>query len=400
MPLRLQHSRLVLGLMRASACALAVLGCDGSSGDTNSRTDEVCLRYRDADGDGLGDDNASSDDCLLQAGWVEEPGDCNDGDEQVQAASEEIADGHDNDCDDRVDEGLARTVYRDADRDGYGDDRSTRSLIELTAGWVERAGDCADGDADVHPEAADPCDGIDNDCDGKVDEEAPVYYRDCDRDGYLGTRTAAACREPAAENGCTWISRPALETSELDCSDGNADVHPGAAEVCNNRDDDCNGTADQDLMTTRWYADCDGDGYTAGDDRSRMGCADLAPDIRCDDWVGFARFASALRAHERKGDNDCNDRNPDVFPGNTGFNASSAGIRDANCDGLEEPQIMPADLPACVHTMVRCDEVQVACYAEYSGGCSEYTYFEPSRIAPELGGTCHRASQRRTVPCH
>jgi hypothetical protein len=50
-------------------------------------------------------------------------------------------------------------------------------------------------------------------------------------------------------------------TSDIDCNDNDASIHPGAIEVCNNLDDDCNGLIDDGLATSPFYRDADGDGY-------------------------------------------------------------------------------------------------------------------------------------------
>ncbi len=86
-------------------------------------------------------------------------------------------------------------------------------------GYYQTAGDCDDSRTDVHPGAAEVCDGVDNDCNRKTDEI------DADADGYL------ACAG--------------------DCDDANPAVHPGAREVCNGLDDDCDGRVDR-ACRRRW----------------------------------------------------------------------------------------------------------------------------------------------------
>jgi hypothetical protein len=66
----------------------------------------------------------------------------------------------------------AVTVYRDADGDGYGDDGSTRTRCDgiAPAGCSLIAGDCNDVDPSIHPGAAESCNGLDDDCNGGVDD--------------------------------------------------------------------------------------------------------------------------------------------------------------------------------------------------------------------------------------
>lgn len=84
-------------------------------------------------------------------------------------------------------------------------------------GWDDAPGnDCNDLNAAVNPGATEICNGIDDDCDGLIDDADPDM--DLDGDGY------GACVD--------------------DCDDMDPAVHPGASEVCNGTDDDCDGVID------------------------------------------------------------------------------------------------------------------------------------------------------------
>ncbi len=135
------------------------------------------------------------------------------------------------------------------------------------------ADDCNDGDASIHPGVDDPCDGVDNDCDSETDEDAPPVYADSDHDGFGDASTPLACDAGGVANA-------------RDCDDTNPDTFPGADEVCNRLDDDCDGTPDNGLPPITSWLDADGDG--SGDpSASVIDCevpaGHVANDYDCDD---------------------------------------------------------------------------------------------------------------------
>ncbi|MEE2749811.1 MAG: putative metal-binding motif-containing protein, partial [Myxococcota bacterium] len=103
--------------------------------------------------------------------------DCDDNDPAINPVADEVCDGSDNDCDSTVDEDDAVDApnwYADLDMDAYGDPSAVTQACVQPAGYVDNDQDCNDGDASVFPGALEHCDGQDDDCDGRVDEEDAV----------------------------------------------------------------------------------------------------------------------------------------------------------------------------------------------------------------------------------
>ena len=105
-------------------------------------------------------------------------------------------------------------------------------------GFTRVEGDCDDNNSSVNPNAQEICDGVDNNCDGQVDEgRKTTFYEDADGDGYGNPQvTTKACSKPSG-----------YVTNNTDCDDTNAAVNPGATEIKKNGiDDDCNASTPDD----------------------------------------------------------------------------------------------------------------------------------------------------------
>ncbi len=130
--------------------------------------------------------------------------------------------------------------------------------------------------------------------------EPHAWFEDRDGDGFGSGAAVDACDPPSGH-----------VTVDGDCDDAEFDVRPDASEVCNGRDDNCDGLEDVDASdATDWYDDADGDGYGAGE-----------PTVACDAADGQVADHS-----------DCDDDDPQAFPG--ADEVAYDGI-DQDCDGAD-----------------------------------------------------------------
>lgn len=224
--------------------------------DCDGVIDEGCPGATDADGDGVGVGRAV----------VGQP-DCDDSNPTRAPGRPELCgNGLDDDCDDTIDDGCPGVACRDGDGDGWG------------VGAACKVPDCRDDLPGVRPWASERCgDGLDNDCDGTVDDGC----------------SAVACVDT---DGDSWGTGSGC--AKGDCNDADAAIHGWALEICTDGvDNNCNGTVDEGCLRCR---DRDGDGSGVGP--------------QCPGW-------------------DCNDRDPTAFPGADEL----CDLADNDCDGVVPP---------------------------------------------------------------
>jgi hypothetical protein len=131
------------------------------------------------------------------------------------------------------------TVYRDYDQDGYGTDLITSLDCAASAAWAVVDNDCNESNAEINPGAEEVCNLVDDNCDTQIDEglQNVTVYLDEDGDGHgVPDQTALGCG-----------ANPGYASVDDDCDDSDELAYPGAAELCNERDDDCDGDEDEGL---------------------------------------------------------------------------------------------------------------------------------------------------------
>ncbi len=327
----------------------SVEACNLIDDDCNGVTDPPgsmgCSTFaRDEDGDGWGKDGDSQCLCAPMPPYTALiVGDCDDLTKSIHVGGLEICNSKDDNCDSLIDENTAGTPCaitgefgtctgvtscdggkitclgktaklevcngQDDDCDGAIDEGTSGGACGISgeSGTCLGTYVCAGVDGlkcSATAPASEACNGFDDDCDGQIDEPdasgCQIYHADLDHDGFGST-------DP---NAVKCLCKPNATYSSFsggDCDDTDAQAHPGASELCNGVDDNCNKATDEAGSSgcSIYLKDEDGDGYGVG----VSGKCLCAPDDV------FKTLESG----------DCNDKNPDLKPG-----AVEA------CDGLDQ----------------------------------------------------------------
>ena len=298
----------------------AVEPCDGIDNDCDLVVDDgVDVEgWPDRDFDGVGDSSSGTPirGCPGALGFSELTGDCNDSrtgdpsmDPPIPPGSRqspfllEACDSIDNDCDGVVDNNTTSVNwFADDDADGFGDRADVVRSCAPISGRALIAFDCDDSMDTVNPAAPEVCDGRDNDCNGRADFVIS------------GTDTEDDDRDGSPDRACAGAMG--------DCSDRDATTLPGAVELCDARDNDCDGSVDEGTSIVAWYLDDDRDGFGAA--------SDLTPTMSCPPVPNRVT-----------NNRDCNDTTNTISPGATEL---CDGVVDQNCDGSIAGEDIDGDL--------------------------------------------------------
>jgi len=293
---------------------LSDIGLSDGENDAECRpTSELC-DAQDNDCDGLVDEGFSlGETCTREVGQCESRGVWACGDSQQAATCnapdpeiiDEVCDGEDNDCDGATDETFDLTSNAEhcgacgqlcSPANAMGNCQNGECNVgRCLPGFVNINLEAADGcECEVRNEGIETCNGIDDDCDGVVDESfhvgntCQVGIGGCARDGLV------ACNDEEASECVGEIGSP-------------------VNEVCNGIDDDCDGTLDE--------------GFDQDDDGALF-CPDFNCDAPCPEGADCAFVCQNL---------DCNDDDASVSPRATELCGDNA---DQNCDGNDAPCIV------------------------------------------------------------
>jgi len=218
------------------------------------------MYYADVDGDTYGNPNAPVNSCLPLPGLVLNNLDCNDNNAAVNPNL---------------------VWYQDVDMDGFGNVSVTQTGCTAPAGYVANSTDCDDNDSTANA--------------------FTTYYQDADMDGFGNVGAPLSnCGLPAG-----------YVTDSTDCDDSDSTSYPGAIEVCDGVDNNCDNSIDEGLNLTLYYEDADLDGF--GSTASIFTCEVLG--------AGFSLDST-----------DCDDSDSTIHPG---ANEILNNAIDENCDGVD-----------------------------------------------------------------
>ena len=227
--------------------------------------------------------------------------DCGESSAAIYPNAPELEDGLDNDCNGIVDDGFGQDWFIDNDDDGFGEAGTSIKAASQPPGYVDNDLDCDDSNSAINPNAVELDDGVDNDCNGLVDDGLKTWFIDADGDGFGNPDIALSVLA---------VNQPAGYVADNnDCDDDSDTTYPGAEDIIGDGiDQDCDGVIDQGAV--QWWPDRDADNF--GDFFTEPLWAILQPSGHVDN------------------NGDCNDYDDSVYVGAPEI----LDMKDNDCDGL------------------------------------------------------------------
>jgi len=343
--------------------------------------------YPDGDGDGYGSLSGEQLSCQPLDGFVAQPGDCDDEDDNVHPGAEDLCDGIDRDCD-------GESHETDQDGDGFFDQACGGN-------------DGNDDDSTFHPDAEEQCDGIDLDCDGERSET------DQDGDGF-------------SDQAC----------GGNDCNDDNPLANPGFEEFCDGQDNNCDGVADEGFdLDSDGVTTCGADGVsgTADDDCDDSDPANFPTNAEiCDGQDNDCVPASIYPGEDVDDDGDgeapcagdCDDSDPanfsanteicdgqdndcvpaNIYPGEDVDDDSDGWLECADCDDVD-PAFHPGAIEVCDGLDNDCNgSLPLSETADTDGdgvvGCADSNSSNPRVCSDTDGDNCDDCESGSFDPVH
>lgn len=255
--------------------------------------------YQDADGDGFGNPLVTQSGCAQPSGYVSNNLDCNDANSSINPSASDVC-GLDRNCDGVFP--AAAQWHADADGDGFGNPSNLVSSCSQPPGYVSNPLDCNDAASAVNPNAIEICDGVDNNCDGFVDD-----LGDSDGDGVTDCSDVCPGTAPNSSvdgSGCSCL--------QLSSADSDIDGVPDCVDLCPTtpagQSVNSAGCACPEVLPV---SDTDADGIPD--------CADQCPNTSANssvDQYGCSCLQRNPNADaDRDGVTDCLDQCPGTLPG-------------------------------------------------------------------------------------
>jgi hypothetical protein len=270
--------------------------------------------------------------------------DCNDNNPAIHPGATETCNGADDNCDGSIDNGATCgtgqscisgtcqnnpiTSCTDADGDRYSVEANPNTCGNKCGSQTcLGGGDCDDSDIIVHPGATETCNGVDDNCDGSVDNGAtcPANMICAGIQGCISTACASNEKMSCTIPGLNGICGQGQAGCKINGQWGScAQINNATSEVCNNNlDDDCDG------FTDCMDPNCESKSCGTEEVCIDNACMPSGPNTNCIDvdHDGYGNPGDLTCSNGVQ--TDCNDSNANAHP-NMGEICNGL---DDNCDG-------------------------------------------------------------------